>query len=351
MLKSDYQYALQFYREDRTPLGLLAVPVDLEPACEWTMFAALRKGWIGIDDLGKGASVWPIWHSKAGKPFMEGFHVSIAANGHAPVSKDFTNAYFAETAQQAAAHFVATGELKGGDRFIYMPAAFPRPESRQQDSTDVFTSQEVPPLIKIRSTSLPEIARDAFPQGPMNEELMPAFVPQQVLDEAAEQADKAGAQETGGILIGHIHRDPNYGEMFVVVTAQIAARHTQADLTRLVFTAETWSDVRAAIRLRASDEQWLGWWHSHLIGEWCKDCPEEKRKACGQYCGFLSSHDRALHRTLFPRGYSIALVVNALAAGASTFSMFGWNEGTLESRGFHVIGRPGFKHEARSEDH
>ena len=82
----------------------------------------------------------------------------------------------------------------------------------------------------------------------------------------------------------------------------------------------------------------LGWWHSHPVREWCKDCTRERQQTCALAAGFLSAHDRALHRHVFPRAYSLALVVNDVACGGPTFSLFGWRDGLLEPRGFLLVG-------------
>jgi hypothetical protein len=167
---------------------------------------------------------------------------------------------------------------------------------------------------------------------------MPLFIPQRVLAEAKALSKEAGAKETGGILIGHLGRDSQLPEIFAQVTAQIPARHTEASLTSLTFTSETWTAVRNALDLRRKGELMLGWWHSHPVREWCKDCSAESQKACAMAVDFFSAHDHALHRTVFPRAYSVALVVNDLSENDATFSMFGWRRGLLESRGFHLTG-------------
>jgi hypothetical protein len=94
--------------------------------------------------------------------------------------------------------------------------------------------------------------------------------------------------------------------------------------------------VQAALELRTLGESMLGWWHSHPVREWCKNCPEEKRKQCSLARGFLSEDDRLLHRTVFPRAYSLALLVNDIDGGP-TFSLFGWSGGAIEARDFHRI--------------
>ena len=124
--------------------------------------------------------------------------------------------------------------------------------------------------------------------------------------------------------------------MFVEVTAQIAAKHTVADESKVTFTSETWTDVRQAIALRRSNEIALGSWHSHPARFWCSKCPEERQRACALGAGFMSADDRALHRTIFPRAFSVALVVTNALAGLHT-TAFGWRLGAIEPRGFFLV--------------
>jgi hypothetical protein len=163
------------------------------------------------------------------------------------------------------------------------------------------------------------------------------FVSPAVVEEATALTLDEGASETGGILIGHLHRDPVSGQVFVEITAQIPARHTVGSSVKLTFTADTWTDVRATIALRSHDEMMLGWWHSHPAREWCKECPPERQRACPLGAGFLSSDDRALHRAMFPRAFCVALVMTNTTDGARA-RLFGWRSGVLQPRGFRLLG-------------
>ena len=70
--------------------------------------------------------------------------------------------------------------------------------------------------------------------------------------------------------------------------------------------------------------------------EWCKECPEEKRKNCSILRDFFSRDDQALHRTVFPRAYSVALVANDVPDGDLCFSLYGWKQGLITPRGFYI---------------
>jgi hypothetical protein len=47
----------------------------------------------------------------------------------------------------------------------------------------------------------------------------------------------------------------------------------------------------------------------------------------------------ALHRAVFPRAYSVALVISdgCEDAGRPIWRLFGWRQGMLMARGFHVL--------------
>jgi hypothetical protein len=173
--------------------------------------------------------------------------------------------------------------------------------------------------------------------GEAHKEDAPVFIPRQVFEEASAITRQAGAKETGGILIGHLRRDPEAAEIFLEVTAQIPARDAEADLTSLKFTPEVWTEVRAAIELRRRGEIMLGWWHSHPVREWCRECPIERQQKCAMASEFFSAHDRHLHRTVFPGAHSIALVANDTATDEVTFSAFGWRRGVIEPRGVYMV--------------
>jgi proteasome lid subunit RPN8/RPN11 len=280
----------------------------------------------------------PSWDPKLGEPYLTGFRVALEANGAGQVSSEFPVSYFKGLASEGSAHFVDKGELKAGEPFRYLAAAFPKQEQTAAVSRPLFVAEDLSPPLPLRDASLGTLSRGTRLHGESHPDDLPAFVPQRVLDEAAALSRGAGVLETGGILIGHLYRDQRVPEIFAEVTAQLPARHTEAQSTRLTFTAATWTDIRAALDLRRTGEIMLGWWHSHPVREWCKDCAVEKQKVCGMASDFFSTHDQALHRTVFPRAYNIALVVNDVGFSQPTFSMFGWRRGMIKSRGFQVRG-------------
>ncbi|MEK6324274.1 MAG: Mov34/MPN/PAD-1 family protein [Acidobacteriota bacterium] len=339
MSTNEYRYVIELFREDDSPLGQASVKIDWGPAEEWARFEALRRGPLGSNETGRVRSIEPLWLRGVGEPYLEGFRVNVIAR-EGEVATDFSSSYFKGLASQASSHFIEKGRLETGERFRYLAAAFREQTVQPNGSRFQFTTEEVARPVAIKASSLAEAVAEAVPHGTICAGDVSVFVPQCVLDEAATLSREAGAKETGGILIGHLHRDATVPDVFVEVTAQIHARHTEADLTKLTFTAQTWTEVQGAIDLRRRGEIMLGWWHSHPVREWCKDCSAERQQVCKMAGDFFSAHDHALHRTVFPGGYSIALVANDLPSGEVTFSAFGWRDALIESRGFHVIADP-----------
>jgi hypothetical protein len=157
-----------------------------------------------------------------------------------------------------------------------------------------------------------------------------------------DAARAAGNRETGGILIGHLHRDAEAAELFVEITAQIPVAHAPAAVNKLTFTPETWTAAQNAVDLRRNQELFQGWWHSHPVHEWCKNCPPERKAACPLAKGFLSGDDCQLHRTVFPKAFTTAMVVSDVAEDRDVVhTLFGWRRGAIERRSYHITGETG----------
>jgi len=342
MVAEAYHYTLSLYRPDGTPVGQVALDgalaVDWAPAEECARFLALRRLGPSAAAGGRGGepAIEPVWHTTLHAPYVEGFQVCIGAPPDA-TSVAFGSGYFKPVAALAAAHFVREGAIDKGDRVVSVAAAFPRDAARVETGALDLAAEDVSPPPRLCDGDLAARSRRGRAVGPPAGGDMPVFVPAAVLDEAAALARRAGDAEAGGVLVGRLCRDAGAREIYADVTVQIPARHTTATSSRLTFTADTWTDVRQAIALRGADEMLLGWWHSHPVRVWCRECPPEKQAVCSLAAGFFSEHDRALHRAVFPGAQSVGLLVNDIAAGP-TFSFFGWRQGELVARGFSVLG-------------
>lgn len=340
MTQNGYRYMLDLYKDDGSPVGQVPLEVDWEPALEWAHFVGIRRGRLPPVTAVGPSAIEPVWHDRLGRPYLAGFRAVILDNGR-QVSTQIPTSYFRALARQASTHFVDRGALKAGEVFHYLVSAFPQDRQHADETGDPggFTVEEVAQPLTLDRKSLDHLWSQSTPIGEADAEDMPVFVPQHVLAEVAALAQQAGPKETGGVLIGYLHRDTASPEIIVEATAQIRAEHSHSELTRLTFTAATWTAVRAAIELRDDGTIMLGWWHSHcFMKETCKDCEKSKDGTCDANVAFMSTDDCVFHRTIFPRAWSIALVVGDSPCAGLTFALFGWRCGTVASRGFRVLG-------------
>jgi hypothetical protein len=248
--------------------------------------------------------------------------------------------YFRRVAAKAAALFVERGKLGRNTVFRYVVIAMAKHNVAEPDPSNGLQVEEQATPLRLLESSLVEWQQRASPMGVIDPDDFPAFVSQSLLDQVAAQTVAERGCETGGILIGNLHRDSTVPEIFAEVTAQIPAEHTRGDAVKLTFTAETWAAVDAAVKLRGRAERMLGYWHSHPVRIWCasRECTLEKQKNCKLAKDFFSADDEALLRAVFPRGHSLALVANDTAFQDLTFSCFGWREGSVQPRGYYLVG-------------
>lgn len=349
---SSHGYVLVLVDEERAGVCQAALEVDWGPAAECVRLQAIRGGLSIAEVFGATCVVEPIWHERLQAPHVRGLRVQLGDGDldHA-CTVELTTAYFAGLAAVVARRAVDEGRLAEDEPYRYLITAFPRQEPaarhREGGAGSMVVAPDVPEGSSLRATSLaPSVhLRNGRLPRPLDGTHgdtgdpgdLPVLLPSRVLEEASDLTLAAGGVETGGILIGHLCQDPSVPEAFVQVTGQIPVRHVEADATRLAFGAEAWTEVRSALALRGDDEVMVGWWHSHPVHEWCKDCPAERQRACPLARGFLSAHDRILHRTVFPRAWSSALVMSRPVSGPPTAALFGWRHGSLARRGYHLL--------------
>ena len=334
-VKHKFEAVLYTDKDNRT-IGRIPLELDFEPAVESARLAGIRQEVLGLDELSSNATLAPIWHSTLGRPHIEGFEVRIESPlGHTTAHR-IPLSYCADAVLGASRALEAEGKIREGTEFNFYVTAYGKPESGEKGSALSLSVKEVTPDIRISEAEMPTIACSGEPEGCDRQSDMPVFIPERVLREAETLTRKSPTKETGGILIGHIHRDSASRELYLLVTEQLAAEYTESTSTQLTFTADTWAAVQAAISLRKDSEIILGFWHSHIPIEWCKRCPPERRKECHWVKGFFSADDRALHRAVFPRAYSIALVETFSEEGVK-HDLFGWREGLIKARDFLAL--------------
>ena len=337
-----HRYAIDYMRQDGTPLGAVPIIPDFQTARDWTYFMGVRRGQLpGVSAEANGV-VSPLWCDERGEPYCRGFRVETTnADGSQTVRCDFPKTYFKSLAEKGSWEWVAKGELDVGERYAYQVCAYPVasriPETSaleaQTEQPGGFEIEVVPERIPLVKSRLDAFTERATAEGPQTDGDMPVFFAQSVVDEACALAREAGENETGGILVGQIHQDPSKPEVFIEVVAQLPAQYAEATTSSFSFTHETWSAADVAIALRGRGELILGWWHSHP--RFCNpECPESRWKNCLLASPFFSGDDIHLHRVCFPQPYQVALLISDLPASGPTPALFGWRAGTVSTRGY-----------------
>ena len=334
MMRLQHRFQLEFLNAEGVVIGQRPVDPNLEPVLEWLRLEAERKGYPPSKGCPRDAWVEPAPDAKAGPPRCSGFEAVLDCGEGRFVRALFPVAYFKEEARRGAAHYVEQNQLQAGETFAYRLLALPgaAPTPRAPGAILVDPIEEPYP---VESGHLDDLESRSVPFGDITPEQLPVYIPGIVLDQAARQAEAAGKLETGGILIGRLLRDDARGELAVEITAMIPALHVEAEPTRLTFTADTFAAVNQSIAIRDRGEIMLGSAHSHPF--LCNpDCPPESRRVCPLMKDFFSEEDIAMHTTVFPKAYTVALVVTVSDEGLR-HALFAWNKGVIQQRGFYIL--------------
>lgn len=337
-MKNDHQYVLAFYRpHDGASLGQLPLgSVDWEPACAWARWSAVRRHEITPSEA-TSETVVPSWDAELGEPYVRGINIQLrSSQSGCETETTFPTTLFRHEASRYFNALLESGKLEVGQRCHYRTLALAKSADALPLPANRFVAEGIAPALPLEEGVLASFEQRSRVVGPSTAIDAPVFFPEHVLGQAETLTRQAGEVETGGILVGHLRGDASTPEVFAEVTALVPARNAQADATSLHFTPAVWDDVQSTLGLRNRGEIWLGWFHSHPVRHWCRDCAPEKQAVCSMSHDFFSEHDRKLHRSVFPAAYSVALVVNDTSSGLS-HSLFGWRSGFLESRGFHIL--------------
>jgi proteasome lid subunit RPN8/RPN11 len=323
-----------------------AVPGDSQgnrpaaaPRC--AQFLAIRRGIVPPLLRDGTGSIEPVWDGECGAPVLSAARVVVAAEtGEETVCEEISSlSYFRNLAQQGSSAMVERGLLKKGEFYRYKVCAYPSaaPDGdTEPNEPDGFRVEEIGESLPLGQSPIEPFLGGSTAWGTDGDPSdMRVFIPQHVMDAVMEKSREAAEVETGGVLVGNLHRCASSPEIYLEVTAQIPAAHTDPQAARLTFTADSWAAVRAAIDLRHRDELMCGWWHFHP--DFCRKCPEETRRSCVNSRPFFSSEDVHMHRTIFPRAFHVALLVSDHAREPLDVDLFGWRHGMVVSRGFDLL--------------
>lgn len=358
MEKTEYRFVTEILK-DGVRLHQAPVPLHaFESAVEWAQFHGVRRGKLP-SFLGGSPStcIEPHWDREAGAPYVEGFRVRVEEDGGDALSPPIPITYFSERAQLLAESLFEEGKLAKGERFTYRVCALAGAEGAPQGvaltaamtgsdrtSSEPFACEDLPQELQLAERDLDtflERAERVEPEGGPASDALPVFMPRHLLLEAEALKEKAGDVETGAVIIGHLRRDSRRPEVFAEVTALLPAPYTEATSTRVTFTADSWQATEAVLQLRGAGEVMLGFLHTHPARFWCSKCESSRWATCPMAQPFFSTEDRAFHKDVFPRAFSIAVVsgdtFDAEQGWKVFHALYGWHEGIMTERGYHVL--------------
>lgn len=320
-------------------------------ALEHGHFLGIRRGALrATTTLPEHSSIEPIWCEIEGEPIVTAFDIRLwSVDPPEEFRFSLGTAFLREVAERAGRPEVESADADDAAPIHFRVLAYSADEPASHEPAasaepELFSVCELEQPLSIREGELSTrhaaseySERDTDDDGKRS----PIFLPRSVLLEAEEQKAAAGGVETGGLLIGHLCRDVSGTEVYADVTALIPAEYTEAAAQKLSFTANTWAAVDAAIELRGRGERMLGWMHTHPARAWCQNCPRESWSLCPLARDFFSAADVSVHRTIFPKAFGFALVlgdhVDEELEWQVSHAVYGWHEGWIQKRGFHVV--------------
>lgn len=247
--------------------------------------------------------------------------------------------------------------LQNGD--LYYPRLYLRDDDdanfTQEEASVITTADDEPLLVEVveaddNGPTFPAIDRDVFEVLETEEvELISVSSPQRATSNAGQdqvqiyitQDTYAALQaiartdvqiEQGGMLVGHIYRDQDHADRFVIViTDHIVAEGTTANLVELRYTFESWLRGSAQVKERFPGKRIVGWYHTHLIKMAVRSGDSGEVASTDL---FFSQDDRFMHRQFFNDAWYVAMVLGQ-QGNAVFFRWFG--DAISANRQFFVI--------------
>jgi proteasome lid subunit RPN8/RPN11/LysM repeat protein len=150
-------------------------------------------------------------------------------------------------------------------------------EFKEKDSKKEITVSDYPPGSKLIGE-----------EGESNE--LKIFIDEYTLSEIDSSLSSDVSKELGGVLLGRVNLDASSNK-FIVIDDIVIARYTDASVSRLTFTHDTWEYINNKIDDEHPDKIIIGWFHSHP-----------------GHSVFLSSYDIFIQENIFNNDFMTAYV-------------------------------------------
>jgi proteasome lid subunit RPN8/RPN11 len=338
-----YCFRLEFWKNKTGRIHEVPLaPGDFSRAVEAAFFDGLRKGvFPDYDFHAEQAVIEPRFvRPGSGSPRVASFEVALPTPDGGGNCLAFERDFFHNLVRRVAKELIAAGKVVEDGVLLYQLAAYlDEVEKPRTRGLSIELESEMPE-IPIRPGSRRALGTSEAWDGPRPEDF-PVFIPRRVVEESVEEARRAPEREVGGVLLGHLRRDREDGELYLEVTALVPAEETEATELSVTFTSATWARAREVIDVRGEGEIFVGWMHSHPF-RFCKECPLPVPKECMEKVLFYSADDEFLMELSFARPFMIGLLAAVEprlqgALGHAPIKLYGWNKGLIEARGFEVI--------------
>jgi proteasome lid subunit RPN8/RPN11 len=342
-LPTVYHYRLEFFDAQRRPVQEVALTsADFARAVEAAFFDGLRHGvWTAYDPpLGRERIEPHFADPEAGSPQSKGFDVVLPTPDGGAYRVAFASTFFGTRAIRLGADLVRVGRLAKGSRLLYQLAAYLDAAEEKPRRGLRIAVEPASMAVPLRPGSRRDLGVAEAWDSPGPDDF-PVVVPRRVIEESVEEARRTPDREIGGVLLGHLRRDPETGDVFLQATCQVPAEQTEATTTSVTFTPETWARVREVQELRGEGEVFAGWVHSHPF-RFCAECPLPTPAECIDKVLFYSSDDEFLMEQAFARPFMVGLLTAVepkleQTLGHAPVKLYGWRHGEVVSRGFEVI--------------
>jgi proteasome lid subunit RPN8/RPN11 len=338
-----YRFRLEFFNESGASVHELGLTsADFTRAVEAAFFDGLRRGVFADYDppLGR-ARVEPHFEEvEGGSPRATGFDVILPTPANGDHRLTFGSGFFGSRATRVRCDLVRAKRLPEKSKLLYQLSAYLDGGEEKPRRRFKITLDDASVQVPIRPGSRQDFGTAEAWDEPSADEF-PVLIPRHVLEEAVDEARRAPEREVGGVLLGHLRRDPEGGEIFLQVTCQVPAEQTEATTTSVTFTDRTWARVREVVELRGEGEIFAGWVHSHPF-RFCKECPLPAPPECVAKVLFYSSDDEFLMELTFAQPFMVGLLTAVepkleQSLGHLPVKLYGWRHGEIQARGFHVI--------------
>lgn len=137
-----------------------------------------------------------------------------------------------------------------------------------------------------------------------------------VYDSLVHKLELSNKDENGGYLLGKVFRQPDSPEeedhadfrWVLEITDVFKSGETYGNAVLLMFTHDSWSEIKRKIDSEFQDKKLVSWFHTHLF------------KATNDFG--LSSLDQKLHGNFFSKPWQVALLLNIDKSGERELRCF-----------------------------